>query len=26
VRFVTKSRLFTEEEKQNLVPISDGAE
>jgi uncharacterized protein (DUF779 family) len=24
VRFVTKSRLFTEEEKQNLMPISDG--
>ena len=25
LRFVTKSRLFTEEEKQNLVPVSSGA-
>ena len=25
VRFVTKSRLFTEEEKQDLVPVTDGS-
>jgi uncharacterized protein (DUF779 family) len=25
VRFVTKSRLFTEEEKQDLVPVSPGS-
>ena len=25
VRFVTKSRLFTDEEKQDLVPVSAGA-
>jgi uncharacterized protein (DUF779 family) len=25
VRFITKSRLFTEEEKQDLVPVSDGS-
>ena len=25
VRFITKSRLFTEVEKQDLVPVSDGS-
>src|SRR5210317_1802604 len=25
VRFVTKSRLFTEDEKQDLVPVSSGS-